>query len=167
MCIIHIYVEATQTMRHDLTLLREALLDVTGLLNQPQPDAALIAEAGVELDRALFPLLVRVERRGPLAIGELAGLCGRDYSTVSRQISKLESQGLVERRSAADDARVTEVAITSDGRTITRALDRARERLMTALLADWDRKEVAALARLLRKFADDALAFVRAGAGRS
>jgi DNA-binding MarR family transcriptional regulator len=167
MCIIHILKKTRQTMRNDLVLLREALLDVTGLLNQPQPDAALIAAAGVELDRALFPLLVRVERRGPLAIGELAGLCGRDYSTVSRQISKLESQGLVERRSAAGDARVSEVAITRDGREITRALDRARARLMSALLADWDPKEVATLAGLLRKFADDALEFVRTGAGRS
>ncbi len=154
-------------MKRDLLQLREALLDLTGLLNQPQPDAALIAAAGVELDRALFPLLVRVAHRGPLAIGELAGLCGRDYSTVSRQISKLGSLGLVERRTAAADARVTEVAITSKGRAMTRALDLAREQLMSALLADWNRNEVAALARLLRRFADDALELARAGATRS
>ena len=151
-------------MKRDLSQLREALLDLTGLLNQPQPDAALIALAGVELDRALFPLLVRVERRGPLAYGELAGLCGRDYSTVSRQIAKLETLGLVERRTAAQDARVTEVAITRKGRVMTRALDAAREKLMRALLADWSSEEIAQLARLLRRFADDALSFVRAGA---
>ncbi len=69
-------------MQRDLLLLREALLDLTGILNRPQSDAALIEQAGVNLDRALFPLLVRVERRGPLAIGELAELCRRDYSTV-------------------------------------------------------------------------------------
>ncbi len=33
---------------------------------------------------------------------------------------------------------------------------------MTSLLAEWDQREVAELARLLRKFADDALQFVRA-----
>jgi DNA-binding MarR family transcriptional regulator len=153
-------------MNPDLLLLREALLDLTGLLNQPQPDAALLAIAKVELDRALFPLLVRVAHRGPLAIGELAGLCGRDYSTVSRQISKLESLGLVTREADLADARVTQVVITKNGRAISRALDRARESLMTQLLAGWDKREVAELARLLRQFADDALRFTRGANSR-
>ncbi len=61
-------------MKRVTSQLREALLDLTGVLNRPQPDAALIVRAGINLDRALFPLLVRVERRGPLAIGELAEL---------------------------------------------------------------------------------------------
>ena len=147
-------------MRRDLLLLREALLDITGVLNRPQPDAVLMARAGTDLDRALLPLLVRVERRGPLAIGELAELCGRDYSTVSRQIAKLEHLGLVMRVSAPDDARVTHANITDKGRSITRAIDKAREKLMGSLLSKWDRQEVAELARLLRKFADDALKFV-------
>jgi DNA-binding MarR family transcriptional regulator len=149
-------------MKRDLRQLREALLDLTGVLNRPQPDAALIALAGVDLDRALFPLLARVERRGPLAIGELAELCGRDYSTVSRQISKLENLGLVIRVADAADARVTQAEITEKGRAIIRALDGAREKLMTTLLAAWDKKEVAELAHLLRKFADDALKFAGA-----
>ena len=154
-------------MKRDLLLLYEALLDLTGVLNQPQPDAALIALAGVDLDRALFPLLVRVGRRGPLPIGELADLSGRDYSTVSRQISKLESLGLVARRADAADARVTNAAITKKGEVMTRALDRAREKRMTSLLADWNADEIAELARLLRRLADDALRFVRSDGSRS
>jgi len=50
---------------------------------------------------------------GPLAIGELAGLCGRDYSTVSRQISKLASLGLVARHAGATDARISSAALTA------------------------------------------------------
>ncbi|HVW70842.1 MAG TPA: MarR family transcriptional regulator [Steroidobacteraceae bacterium] len=149
-------------MNRDLRQLHEALLDLTGLLNQPQPDAALIALAGVELDRALFPLLVRIERRGPLAIGELADLCGRDYSTVSRQVAKLESLDLVAREADAQDARITRAAVTDKGRTMARALDRAREKRMTSVLAEWDKKEISELARLLRKLADDALEFAHA-----
>ncbi len=148
-------------MKRDLLLLHEALLDLTGVLNQPQPDAALIALAGVDLDRALFPLLVRVGRRGPLPIGELAELSGRDYSTVSRQISKLESLGLVARQADRADARITNAAITRKGEAMTRALDRAREKRMSLLLAEWDAEEIADLARLLRRLADDALRFVR------
>lgn len=151
----------SEKLKKEISLLREALLDITGILNRPQPDAALIALAGVDLDRALFPLLVRVERRGPLAIGELAELCGRDYTTVSRQITKLEELGLVLRQTNSEDARVKEAVITPKGRQVTTALDGAREKIMTALLADWDKQEVADLARLLRKLADDAFNFVR------
>jgi DNA-binding MarR family transcriptional regulator len=152
--------ETRQTVKKEIFQLREALLDITGVLNRPQPDAALIALAGVDLDRALFPLLVRVERRGPLAIGELAELCGRDYTTVSRQVTKLEELGLVVRQINAEDARVKEAVITEKGRQITTALDGAREKIMTGLLADWDKQEIADLARLLRKLADGALEFV-------
>lgn len=148
-------------MKRDLSLLREALLDLTGVLNRPQPDAALIALAGVDLDRALFPLLARVAMRGPLGIGELAELSGRDYTTVSRQVTKLESLGLLERRVNAGDARIKEAVITAKGRDMTRALDGAREKIMTTLLADWEKQDVAELARLLRRLADDALRFVR------
>lgn len=146
-------------MKKDLELLREALLDLTGILNRPQPDAALLAAAGVELDRALFPLLVRVGKRGPLAIGELAELAGRDYTTVSRQVTTLEEQGLVTRTPSASDARVKEVRLTARGERITEKLDAAREQLMTRLLKEWDRQEVSHLARLLRRLADDAARF--------
>lgn len=152
--------------KQDLSTLREALLDISGVLNRPQPDAALIALAGVDLDRALFPLLVRVERRGPLGIGELAELCGRDYTTVSRQVAKLEGMGLVARQVNAQDARVKEAVITAKGRKMTHALDGAREKIVTSLLADWDAGEIAELARLLRRFADDALRFVQAEKSR-
>jgi DNA-binding MarR family transcriptional regulator len=148
-------------MKRELAQLREALLDITGILNRPQPDAALIALAGVDLDRALFPLLVRVDRRGPLGIGELAELCGRDYTTVSRQVAKLESLGLVARQVNAQDARIKEAVVTPQGRAITKALDGAREKIFTAVLADWDRHDVAELARLMRRLADSGLEFVR------
>jgi DNA-binding MarR family transcriptional regulator len=152
----------TQTMKRELLQLREALLDINGILNRPQPDAALIALAGVDLDRALFPLLVRVERRGPLGIGELAELVGRDYTTVSRQVAKLESLGLVARQANAQDARIKEALITEQGRVMTKALDGAREKVFNAVLADWDKQDVTELARLLRKLADSGLAFVKA-----
>ena len=148
-------------MKKEIQQLRDALLDITGVLNRPQPDAAIIALAGVDLERALFPLLVRVERKGPLAIGELAELCGRDYTTVSRQVTKLEALGLLERRTHKLDARIKEAVITDKGRAMTRALDVAREKLMRKLLAHWSHRDVIELARLLRKLADEGLEFAR------
>ena|ERR1700744_2666698 len=149
-------------MKRELTQLRDALLDINGILNRPQPDAALIALAGVDLDRALFPLLVRIERRGPLGIVELAELCGRDYTTVSRQVAKLESLGLVGRRANAQDARIKQAVISDQGRVMTRAIDGAREKVFLRLLEGWEREEVTELARLMRKLADRGLDFVKA-----
>ena len=145
--------------------LHDALLDLVGLLNRAQPDEVMMKTAGVSLDRALFPLLVRIERRGPIGVGELADLAGRDYSTVSRQVAKLESLGLVARRPSAADRRVNEAAVTSEGKAMTEAFDAARETLASALLATWSEQDQRDLARLLRRFADDALA-AQAGGNR-
>ncbi len=58
----------------------DALFDLIGLINQPQRDSALLQEAGISLDRALFPLLVLIGRRDAVGIMELAGLIGRDHT---------------------------------------------------------------------------------------
>ena len=147
-------------MRQELRQIQEALIDLTGILNRSQPDAILINTAGIDLERALFPLLSRIERRGPLGIGELADLSGRDYTTVSRQITKLAQMGLVKRRVSPTDSRVREVVLTEKGKSMSSALDAARERLMAAVVADWDEQELQNLARLTRRLADDALAWI-------
>ena len=145
-------------MRDEIRALHDALLDVMGILNAPQRDDALIAEAGIALDRALFPLLVRIGRKGPIGVVELADLAGRDHSTVSRQVAKLESLGLVARAPGRDDRRIREAVVTKKGLAMTRALDRARERLIGPKLARWSGKDRAQLIRLLRKLVDDARA---------
>lgn len=135
--------------------LHEALLDLVGFFNRPQNDAVLVREAGVSLDRALFPLLVRIQRRGPLGVGELADLVGRDYTTVSRQVAKLESLDLVTRRPGKADRRVTEAVVTEKGQEVSELFDAARERLAQKALADWSEQDLQELARLLRRFTDD------------
>lgn len=143
------------TANADLRLLHEALMDLTGIFNAPQRDAALIAEAGIALDRALFPLLVRIERRGPLGVVELAALSGRDHTTVSRQVAKLEELGLIVRRAAKADRRVRQAAVTKKGLAMTNAIDKARERIAGPILARWSAADRQNLIRLVRKLVDD------------
>src|SRR5262245_65642803 len=81
------------------------MLRMLGAMNRPDVDAAFVARAGVKLDRALFPLLSRIGIEGPIGTVELAALTGRDHSTVSRQVAKLEALGLVERATAERDRR--------------------------------------------------------------
>ncbi len=142
------------SMNLDLRELYHALGDLTAALHRPQPGIVLLREAGIPLDRALLPLLVRIERRGPIGIVELAEASGRDYTTISRQVAKLESLGLALRQTGAVDRRVREVVITPAGLAMTGAVDQAREKVLTAILATWSRGEIQELARLSRRLAD-------------
>jgi len=143
-------------MNKEIYELHGALLDLIGIINQPHCDNALIQAAGISLDRALFPLLVRIERRGPMGIVELADLAGRDYTTVSRQVAKLEGLKLVTRRAGKSDARIREVKVTKKGLEMTKALDLAREKRIEPIFAKWNKKDRQNLITLLRRFADDA-----------
>jgi DNA-binding MarR family transcriptional regulator len=146
-------------MSKEIRQLHRSLIDLIGMMNRPQRDTALIREAGIVLDRALFPLLVGIERKGPIGVGELADGVGRDYTTVSRQVAKLESLRLIARRASKGDKRVNEATITANGRAMTDALDAARERIATTVLASWSKQDLQHLARLMRRFADDLLAW--------
>lgn len=138
-----------------------ALIDLIGLLNSPQRDEALLREAGVRLDRALFPLLVRLGVRGELGVGELAEQAGRDHTTVSRQLAKLESLGLIERCESRADRRTRAARLTGEGKRMVRAITLARRRLLSEALADWSEADRAALADLNRRFADALIGFAR------
>lgn len=135
--------------------LHAALLSIVSVLNRPERDETLIAEAGISLDRALFPLLVGIERFGPIGVVDLAGRVGRDYTTVSRQVAKLQRLGLVKRQSAGGDRRIREAVVTLKGRAMTDAVDAARDRLGQALFAKWNKRDLDELVRLIQKFAQN------------
>ncbi len=132
-----------------------ALMDLVGILTRPQPDEWLLKNAGASLDRALFPLLVRIGLYGPIGVVELAELVGRDHSTVSRQVSKLETLGLVERQQGRADQRVREAVATKAGRKMVEAIGSARRRMYDEIQKDWSAGDRAELTRLVRKLADD------------
>jgi DNA-binding MarR family transcriptional regulator len=142
-------------MNKEIRQLHHTLVDLVGLMNRPQRDSVLLQEAGVSLDRALFPLLIVIERKGPIGVVELAELVGRDYTTVSRQTAKLDGLGLINRRPSKIDNRVREAIITAKGKEMTRAIDAARERIATVLFAKWSKRDLQDLSRLMRRFADD------------
>ncbi len=148
-------VPAEVVSRKEVLELHHTLVDLLGLMHQPKRDSALLQEAGVPLDRALFPLLVGVDRKGPIGVVDLGEQVGRDYTTVSRQIAKLARLGLIQRRPATSDHRVQEAALTVRGQRMVRAIDAARLRLATVMFAGWSKRDLGDLARLLRRFVDD------------
>lgn len=134
--------------------LAAALLELVGCLNSPRQDEVLLREAGVCLDRALFPLLVRLSAASAMSVAELADQVGRDPSTVSRQLAKLAQLGLVSRPKPRDDRRVRDAAVTKAGMRAITAIVAARRRLLGKLLEDWSPEERELFPRLLQRFAD-------------
>ncbi len=59
----------------DVDAIAAALIDLTGCLNSPRQDEVLLRAAGVSLDRALFPLLVRLSA-ATLSVVQLADQVG-------------------------------------------------------------------------------------------
>ncbi len=139
----------------NIDALARAVLDLTGFLNSPKRDDFLLRKAGVNLDRALFPLLMRLGVHGPLAVAQLAELVGRDHTTVSRQLARLESLDLIGRPNDDSDRRRRAAALTHSGRQVVAAISDARRQALSEVLAGWSEADQTALTSLVRRFAED------------
>lgn len=128
-----------------------ALLALVGLFNRPEPDATLIAAAGVKLDRTLFPLLSRIGVAGAIGVVELAHLTGKDHSTVSRQVAKLEKLGLVKRQPDPQDSRIRLLVPSPAGAEMIGRLREARHRAIELWFADWSKADREKLLELLTR----------------
>ena len=159
-CILHGYADADgkstisvydTRMPHWTDELHAVLLQVSGVMARPDVDARFLARSGVKLDRALFPLLTRIGVAGPIGAVELAGLVGRDHSTVSRQLAKLEELGLVERTPSTSDGRIRLLRPSAAGNRMLAEFTRTRRKLMEEYFSDWSTQERTELLRLLKK----------------
>lgn len=130
--------------------LHGALIRIVSALNRPRNDEKLIAD----VDRALFSILISIERLGPIGVVELAECAGRDYTTVSRQVAKLEKLGLVIRQHNVIDRRIREAVISPTGKAMTERIDAAREQMGNAVFKDWSQDELDIFVRLMQKFAN-------------
>ncbi len=98
--------------------------------------ASLYAERGVEGVRPRFTMpLIRLGRRGPMTIRELAAAFDVTHSAMSQTVSALRREGLV-RTSPGADARTREVVLTARARKLLPFLEaewRATERAVAEL----------------------------------
>ncbi len=134
--------------------LHKSILDIITVMNRPQRDEILLRAAGLSLERALFSLLISIAKLGPIGIVELADCAGRDHTTVSRQVARLEELGLVARQTGKRDRRIREAVVTDKGRVMTDRIDKAREQIGREILADWEDEDLSQLVILMRRLAD-------------
>ncbi|HAF72820.1 MAG TPA: MarR family transcriptional regulator [Corynebacterium variabile] len=78
----------------------------------------------------------------PVRIGDLAALGGVTQPGMSQLVSRLEGAGLVERTRSDEDARVTLVEITGEGRNALERVNRERNRVLGVHLERLSDEEV-------------------------
>lgn len=78
----------------------------------------------------------------PVRIGDLAALGGVTQPGMSQLVSRLEGAGLVERTRSDEDARVTLVEITDEGRNALDRVNRERNRVLGVHLEGLSDEEV-------------------------
>ncbi|MGY4691042.1 MarR family winged helix-turn-helix transcriptional regulator [Salibacterium sp. K-3] len=129
----------------------KALIDLVSIINRPDRDKKMIANAGVNLEPATFRIFVGIAHLQTTSVSDLAAMMGKNYSSVSRQIDKLETAGLVHTYPSSSDSRIRVSELTKYGGEINAMISLARERVMREALADWTPEEKASLLHHLRR----------------
>src|SRR3984957_19491834 len=104
-----------------------------------------------EVDRAGYLALRTLDSLGPSCINGLAQELHLDSSTVTRQVSALESGGFVTRQVDPNDGRSWLIDLSPRGRTAMRTVERGRRQAIDSMLEGWQSEEVHDLARTIAK----------------
>lgn len=106
-------------------------------------------------DYALLGILEHCPHEAGIRISTLAATLGHDLSTISRRVSHLEGQDLIERQPDPSDGRAYTVSLSPTGRTALHEERTARTGLLGAILVDWPEADLVELDRLLTRLSDD------------
>lgn len=114
-------------------------------------------EAHRSLDRAAYVILRHLAESGPQNVSALAARLSLDGSTVTRQVTAMQHEGLIAREPDPTDGRATLVSATPAGLRRMTIVREARETLYSSMLAGWAPDDRAQLAALLGRL-NEALA---------
>jgi DNA-binding MarR family transcriptional regulator len=112
------------------------------------------------LDRAAYVILRHLEASGPQNVTVLADRLNLDGSTVTRQVTALEKNGLAARRPDPNDGRGTVIEPTTAGLRQVNDVARARRALYDRILADWTEPDRRQLAVTLERFNGSVEAYI-------
>lgn len=93
--------------------------------------------------------------KDPLSVSALGEAIGVDQPRASRLVQQGVARGHVQREVDPDDARRTRIALTAEGRAISKGVRGQRREILDQALDGFTEQERAELARLLAKLADN------------
>jgi DNA-binding MarR family transcriptional regulator len=111
--------------------------------------------AGVTISQPAYALLRRIQRDGPLSMGDLARRTHMDPGATARQVGQLERDGLVRRSPSPDDGRVSLVVVTPYGERLQERVARVMNSHMYGVLAGWPERDRQQFAELFGRFVED------------
>jgi DNA-binding MarR family transcriptional regulator len=103
------------------------------------------------LDRAAYVILRQLQQAGPQNVSALATALNLDGSTVTRQVTALQQDGLIERRRDPHDGRGTVIELTPPGVHQVDMVSEARRTLYGTVLRDYSDEERRSLAATLER----------------
>lgn len=86
-------------------------------------------------------LLIAIGESEPVDVGTIVHALGRDKSQVSRLVQSMERKGLIQRTQNAEDARVSILQLTSDGRAQVTGITEALTDIVDGLFAPLNPEE--------------------------
>jgi DNA-binding MarR family transcriptional regulator len=113
-----------------------------------------MAEAGLRITQ--YALLVRLSKRGPLTVQELAEALVMDRSTLGHNLRPLERDGLVAIAVDGEDRRVRRLHLTAAGKEKVKEAQAAWKRAQQRFNSRYGEDDVAQLRQLLRRAVDAA-----------
>src|SRR5437660_2813135 len=116
----------------ELTQIERGLTTIVRWGNLPRVRERFTAVAGMDLDRASYAVLFRLEE-GPARLSDLAQRVGVDISTLSRQVHHLEAAGLVGRSVMEEDRRAALLSVTDKGRDFVHRIRAAKRPAITQM----------------------------------
>ncbi|MEW9517335.1 MarR family winged helix-turn-helix transcriptional regulator [Streptomyces tubercidicus] len=130
--------------------LQRVLSTLSYLLTRSRAHERQAAQAGVTAARSdLWLLMALDDSGGSSRVGDLAALLMVEPPHVTRQISQLESQDLVERTPDSLDRRARKVAITPHGKAVLNRLQQTSHANLHEALADFADTDIATTVAVL------------------
>lgn len=127
----------------------ESLITIVNFFNDPEQDEVLLKKVGNN-DKNLLPIVVRVGRQPEISVGELAKQLGKNHSSVSRQIRKLENKGFIYSLNKSEDKRIRMIVLAPKGEKIYKDITAVRYQLLTELFSNLKEEEIINIANSLK-----------------
>ncbi|MFT4212201.1 MAG: MarR family transcriptional regulator [Microbacterium sp.] len=139
------------TRRRAVRELEEAFSELMGEFRRVYTQAAAAASPGML--PGTFKALGAIARLGPVTLSALADRLTADKGLLSRQVTELESVGMIERRADPDDGRVRLIEITPHGRERLAAAREPYQAMLLETLDDWPLSSIDRLTSLIHALA--------------
>ncbi|MDQ6750325.1 MAG: MarR family winged helix-turn-helix transcriptional regulator [Actinomycetota bacterium] len=125
-----------------------------GLTFVSRQSRELGAQLHPELSLVAHSLLSFIDAEPDARAADVAAAYGLDKSTVSRQLSQLETAGLLVRTEERPGRRGHVLELTNAGRQVLKRAAESSRKTLATHLTDWQDEDVEALAALLARFAE-------------